>query len=177
MSCFCHHFHQSACSKKADGWLTPGLQWTATLMFVSERKKKSFETDVNVSQMTTLLLLHFPPLCVWSKVMILNFISCGLILEVQDNLRCRNSSFSHLLMFWLKTFYIHFSQFVWCSCTRFKINACLKRLPSAFMWLPLYPSMQCTSCEKITPVYSKIFVFAFQSQSQCRKTAIENSSW
>lgn len=130
---FCHHSHQSACSKKADGWLPPGLEWTATLMFVSERK--SFETDVNVSQITTLLLLHFPS-CVWSKVMILNFISCGLILEVQDNLRCRNSSFSHFIMFWLKTFYIHFSQFVWCSCTQFKINACLKR----------YRLLLCGSC-------------------------------
>lgn len=33
-------------------------------------KQKSFETDVNVSQMTTLLLFHCS-LCVWSKVMIL----------------------------------------------------------------------------------------------------------
>lgn len=121
MSCFCHHSHQSACSKKADGRLMPGLQWTATLMFVL--KEKSFETDVNVSQMTTLLLLHFP-LCVRSKVMILIFLfcfgffsSCGLILEEKDNLRCRNGSrsISHF-MFWLKTFYIH--HFVWCSCTQ-----------------------------------------------------------
>lgn len=81
-----------------------------------------------------------------------NFISCGLILEVQDNLRCRNSSFSHFIMFWLKTFYIHFSQFVWCSCTQFKINACLKR----------YRLLLCGSCStnpckinqyKCTPKY------------------------
>ncbi len=111
------------------------------------KKKKPFETDVNVSQMTTLLLLHFP-LCVWSKVVILNFISCGLILEVQDNLRCRNSSFSHFIMFWLKTFYIHFSQFVWCSCTQFKINACLKRYRLLSCGSCYTHSSKCTSATK-----------------------------
>lgn len=67
VACFCHHSHQSACSKKADGRLQL-LVWSGLpLMFVSERWKKWVETDVNVRQMTTLLLLHFP-LCVWNKV-------------------------------------------------------------------------------------------------------------
>lgn len=125
MSCFCHHSHQSACSKKADGWLNT---WSAL----------DCHSNVCVWEKNPLKLMSMLakwPLCFFYishcasevKVMILNFISCGSILEVQDNLRCRNSSFSHLIMFWLKTFYIHFSQFVWCSCTQFKINACLKR--------------------------------------------------
>lgn len=137
MSCFCHHSHQSACSERVDGWLTPGLQWTAT-PFVSERKilQNWCQNDHSAS----FSLSH----CVFgvSKVVILNFISCGLILEVQDNPKCKNSSFSHFNMFWLITFYIHFSQFVWCSCTQFKINACLKRYLSAFMWLCFYLSMK-----------------------------------
>lgn len=48
-----------------------------------------------LAKMTTLLLFTFP-LCVWSKVMILNFISCGLILEVQDNIRCLKTVAFHI---------------------------------------------------------------------------------
>lgn len=59
MSCFRHHSHQSAWRKKADGWLTPGLQWTAA---VCVWKEKPFETDVNVSQMTT-ASFTFPAVC------------------------------------------------------------------------------------------------------------------
>lgn len=52
------------CLFKESRWMTntSGLQWTATLCL----KEIPFETDVNVSQKTTLLLLHFhpPPHCV-----------------------------------------------------------------------------------------------------------------
>lgn len=156
---FCHHSHQSACSKKANGWLPPGLEWTATLMFVSERKKNPLKLMSMLAKLP-LCFFYISHLCVWSEVMILNFISCGLILEVQDNLRCRNSSFSHFIMFWLKTFYIHFSQFVWCNCTQIKINACLKR----------YRLLSCDSCytlpcnaevqqNKPVQVYSKMYLY------------------
>lgn len=37
---FCHHSHQSACSKKADGWIIAGLQWTATLFNVWKKEGK-----------------------------------------------------------------------------------------------------------------------------------------
>jgi len=134
MPCFCHHSHQSACSKKADGRLTPGLQWTGTLLFVWKRNPLKLMSMLAKWPLCFFYMSH----CVWSKVVILNFISCGLILEVQDNRRCRNSSVSHLIMFWLKTFCIHFSRFVWCSCTQFKINACLKGTVCFYVALVIY---------------------------------------
>lgn len=56
---------------------------------------KSYETDVNVSQNDHSASFYIS-LCVWSKVMILNFISCGLILEVQDNIRCLKTVAFHI---------------------------------------------------------------------------------
>lgn len=56
---------------------------------------KSYETDVNVSQNDHSASFYIS-LCVWRKVMILNFISCGLILEVQDNIRCLKTVAFHI---------------------------------------------------------------------------------
>jgi len=63
--------------------LTPG-PGLPLFVFVSERN--SCETDVNVSQNDHCFFYISHCVCVWGKVIILNFISCGLMLEVQDNL-------------------------------------------------------------------------------------------
>lgn len=104
MSRFCHHSHQSACSEKADGWLKPSLRSGLPLGLWKKRNPTK-----TVSQMTTLILLHFllylksgenfdppPP-------------SCGLMLK-EKTLLCRNgsSSISHF-MFWSEIFCIHLS--------------------------------------------------------------------
>ena len=141
---FCHQSHQSACfTDEAEGRLISCLGGSVT-SFVSGWNP---EPDVNVSQTNYKLLLHFPLClnCDWSKVIILNFISCGLLLELQDNL---DMFFSHFIMLWLNTFYILASLFV-VQLYPVKNNKCLKRYLLFVSFLPEWSFRSRTKRKKL----------------------------
>lgn len=94
---FGHHSHQSACTKKADGWFfsNRNLHLAASLYICVWEEENSCETDVSVSQndhsasyltsstvCLTLFVLFFP-------------MSCGLTLE--DNIAYNKTVAFHIL--------------------------------------------------------------------------------